>query len=112
MTRDEAKKAFREVTSEEFADIPNEDEIEYEFSDEFNKKMESYFERVEYDSTHSFSKTKGTVLTIIAVAIILISVLMSISSVRESVVDFFAEKIDSLSAAIFEVCSPVKMNML
>ncbi len=107
MTRDEAIKAFREVTSEEFADIPNEDEIDYEFSDEFNMKMESYFEKVEYDSTHLMSKPKGIILTIVVAAIIVIAVLMSIEAVRTPVVEFFAEKFDSFSAAIFRLDSPI-----
>lgn len=40
MTRSEFNETFRSVISEEFADIPPESEIQYEFSKEFLDKMQ------------------------------------------------------------------------
>lgn len=41
MTREEAKKAFREIASEEFAHIPEENRIDYEFSERFDERDEN-----------------------------------------------------------------------
>lgn len=54
MTREEAKKAFREVAAQEFAHIPEENEIEYEFSERFNEKIknqEKFFETLFSENT-------------------------------------------------------------
>lgn len=54
MTREELKKAFREVASEEFAHIPEESGIDYEFSkrfDEKNENSESFIESLFSENT-------------------------------------------------------------
>ena len=40
MSKDDFKNAFREVISKEYSQIPAEEEIDFEFSDDFNKKMQ------------------------------------------------------------------------
>lgn len=45
MTRSEFNMAFSTVIAEEFADVPDESEIEVEFSDEFNRKMQELIEQ-------------------------------------------------------------------
>lgn len=95
MTRCEAIKAFREVASEEFAHIPNENEIEYEFSERFNRKMEKFLDKIEYNSTHSISKSKRYTLTLIAAIIMLFVGLISVSAIREPIVNFIIEKYET-----------------
>ena len=46
MTRSEFNMAFSTVIAEEFADIPDESEIEVEFSDEFNRKMQELIDSI------------------------------------------------------------------
>ena len=51
MTREEFFSVLREAASEEFAHIPDEDEIEYEFSERFNKKWISFSKRLNATAT-------------------------------------------------------------
>ena len=46
MTRSEFNMAFSTVIEEEFANIPDESEIEFEFSDEFNRKMQELIDSI------------------------------------------------------------------
>lgn len=46
MTRSEFNMAFSTVIAEEFADVPDESEIEVEFSDEFNRKMQELIDSI------------------------------------------------------------------
>lgn len=46
MTRSEFNMAFSTVIEEEFANIPDESEIEVEFSDEFNRKMQELIDSI------------------------------------------------------------------
>lgn len=46
MTRSEFNMAFSTVIAEEFANIPDESEIEVEFSDEFNRKMQELIDSI------------------------------------------------------------------
>lgn len=55
MTRSEFNETFRSVISEEFADIPPESEIQYEFSKEFLDKMQMLINGTE-DDTHKAQK--------------------------------------------------------
>ena len=55
MTRSEFNETFRSVISEEFADIPPESEIQYEFSKEFLDKMQKLINGTE-DDTHKAQK--------------------------------------------------------
>lgn len=40
MTKEEVKEAFREVMARAYADIPDKDAIDHQFSPEFYEKME------------------------------------------------------------------------
>lgn len=88
MTREELFNAFREVASEEFAHIPNEDDIEYEFSERFNKKMDKLFKKIERNCTYPTIKPSKRILTVIAAILIIFACLMSVSAIREPIVNF------------------------
>lgn len=98
MTREELFNAFREVASEEFAYIPNEEDIEYEFSERFNKKMDKLFKKIERNCTYPTVSLSKRILTIAAAILIIFAGLMSVSAIREPVVnfvlEFFEEHID------------------
>lgn len=98
MTREEVFSAFREVASEEFAHIPDEEDIEYEFSERFNKKMDKLFKKIERNSTYPTVKHLKRIITVAAAILIIFAGLMSVSAIREPIVnfvlEFFEEHID------------------
>lgn len=98
MTREELFNAFREVASEEFAHIPNEEDIEYEFSERFNKKMDKLFKKIERNCTYPTVKPTKRIITVLAAILIIFAGLMSVSAIREPIVnfvlEFFEEHID------------------
>lgn len=101
MTRKEVIEAFREVASEEFAHIPNEEDIEYVFSEKFNKKMNKLLKKIENNNMHSMPRAKRNVLVLIAAILIIFAGLMSVSAVREPVVNFAIEKFETYFDFLF-----------
>ncbi len=94
MTRCEALNAFRQVASEEFASIPEENEIEYEFSEKFNLKMQKVLSGRK-QNTYTFSKAKKNVYALILAGLMLFAGLISVSAIREPIVEFIIEKYES-----------------
>lgn len=72
MTKKEVLEAFREVASEEFADIPAEEDIHYKFSPEFKKKIKAISQRLEYGDRRRFKLSRRAVAAIAAILILLI----------------------------------------
>ena len=92
MTKDEFCEALRFYASKEFEDIPRDDsEIDFEFSEKFNKKMEKLLKKVRYDSTHIVSWTARKIIVIAAALTIALAGMMSVSAIREPIVDFITE---------------------
>ncbi|MBP3446475.1 MAG: DUF4367 domain-containing protein [Clostridia bacterium] len=89
ISREDVFVAFREVASSDFVSVPSEAEIEYEFSDRFYIKMNKLIRDVEYNNKHLVSKGKRNVIAFVAAVIILLTGLMSVSAVRESLLEFF-----------------------
>ncbi len=98
MSNSDVYRVLRQVVSEEFADIPNEDEIEYEFSKRFEKKMQRLLRRV---GKKSFGKRRLAVI-IAAVIIITAMLSMSVSAIREPIVRFVIEAYDGFFDLNFE----------
>lgn len=93
MTRSEFNETFRSVISEEFADIPPESEIQYEFSKEFLDKMQKLINGTEDDTykaqkKHRSSLTVKRIVALAAALIVLFTGAMSVGAVREPVVNF------------------------
>ena len=101
MTREELFNAFREVASEEFAHIPNEENIKYEFSERFNKKMDKLFQKIERNRTHTTIKHSKRIITVIAAILIIFAGLMSVSAIREPIVNFIVEKYETFVEFFF-----------
>ena len=88
MTKTDVISAFREVASEEFAHIPNEENIEYEFSEKFNKKMETLLKKSKHNNILYASKLIRSVLTIAAVfAIVLTAVFITIKETNDPIIE-------------------------
>ena len=106
MTRSEFNETFRSVISEEFADIPPESEIQYEFSKEFLDKMQKLINGTE-DDTHKAQKRHRSSLTvkrIVALAaalIVLFTGAMSVGAVREPVVNFIVKTYEGFKRVLF-----------
>ena len=102
MTRSEFNETFRSVISEEFADIPPESEIQYEFSKEFLDKMQKLINGTE-DDTHKAQKKHRSSVAIkrIVALIVLFAGIMSVGAVREPVVNFIFKTYEGFKRVLF-----------
>lgn len=83
MTRDEFKRAFTEVASMEFADIPtDESEIDFTFSQEFNQKMELLIARQQNGMWRALQVVRKHIAVI---AIVILGTLVTSCGVAEVV---------------------------
>lgn len=103
MTKEEVFEVFRYYASKEFEDIPeNESEIDCEFSDEFNKKMEKLLKRVSYDRTHIVSWARRKVVMVAATIILVLAGMMSVGAIREPIVEFVYNVYEEFVEIFFE----------
>lgn len=103
MTKEEVFEVFRYYASKEFEDIPeNESEIDCEFSDEFNKKMEKLLKRESYERTHIFSRTRKKVIMVAATIILVLAGMMSVGAIREPIVEFIYSVYEGFTEIFFE----------
>lgn len=103
MSKDDFKRAFREVVSSEFAKIPlDESDIDITFSEKFNKKMEKLI-KSQRKSYYILINTVGKRVAILFVAIItLFTASMSVKAIREPVINFIIEVYESFTKYFFE----------
>ena len=103
MTKEEVFEVFRYYASKEFEDIPeNESEIDCEFSDEFNKKMDKLLKRVSYDRAHIVSWTGKKILLIAAIIILMLSGIMSVGAIRGPVVELIYNIYEGFTEIFFD----------
>ncbi len=92
MTRAEAFEIFRYYASKEFEDIPkNDSEIDYEFSDEFKRKMDRLLKKISYGQQRDVTPALRKALIAAAVLIITVVGILSISAIRRPAVEFVQE---------------------
>lgn len=106
MTRSEFNETFRSVISEEFADIPPESEIQYEFSKEFLDKMQKLINGTEDDTHKAQKKHRSSVaikriVALAAALIVLFAGIMSVGAVREPVVNFIFKTYEGFKRVLF-----------
>ena len=106
MTRSEFNEMFRVVISEEFADIPPESEIQYEFSKEFLDKMQKLINGTEDDTHKAQKKHRSSVaikriVALAAALIVLFAGIMSVGAVREPVVNFIVKTYEGFKRVLF-----------
>lgn len=106
MTRSEFNEMFRVVISEEFADIPPESEIQYEFSKEFLDKMQKLINDTEDDIHKAQKKHRSSVaikriVALAAALIVLFAGIMSVGAVREPVVNFIVKTYEGFKRILF-----------
>lgn len=98
MTREEIFDAFRKAASEEFECIPDEKSIDYNFSKTFDKKIESVFHHFENGGKHPISKLSKMIIAVAAAVVLILAGLMSVSAIREPVVNYIVKKYEALNA--------------
>ena len=103
ITKDEFFDVLRSYAAKEFEDVPTDDsEIDFEFSEKFNRKMEKLLKRVRYDSTHIVSWTARKIIVIAAALTLAIAGMMSVSAIREPIVEIITEIYDGFIELFFE----------
>ena len=115
MTRSEFNEMFRVVISEEFADIPPESEIQYEFSKEFLDKMQKLINGTEDDTHKEQKKHRSSVaikriVALAAALIVLFAGIMSVGAVREPVVNFIVKTYEGFKRILFSGDSLSEIN--
>lgn len=103
ITKEEFFDVLRMYAAKEFEDVPTDDsEIDFEFSDEFNRKMEKLLKRVRYDSTHIVSWATRKIIVIAAALTLAIAGMMSVSAIREPIIEIITEIYDGFVELFFE----------
>ncbi len=85
----EFKEAFRQVISSEFSHIPkNEDEIEFEFSERFNKRMEKLINAQQKCYYKLINTAAKRVAMIFVLILTMLTAALSVKAIREPIVKF------------------------
>ena len=107
MTRSEFNMAFSTVIEEEFANIPDESEIEVEFSDEFNRKMQELIDSIGANdgqkpksSRKSRLNIKGLIALAAALALLLAG-LVSVNAAENPLVNFIVKTYEDFKEILF-----------
>lgn len=107
MTRSEFNMAFSMVIEEEFANIPDESEIEVEFSDEFNRKMQELIDSIGANNGQkpkndrkSRLNIKGLIALAAALAVLLAG-LMSVNATGNPIVNFIVKTYEDFKEILF-----------
>lgn len=107
MTRSEFNMAFNTVIAEEFADIPDESEIEVEFSDEFNRKMQELIDSIganDGQKPKSSRKSRLNIKGLIALAAtlaLLLAGLVSVNAAENPLVNFIVKTYEDFKEILF-----------
>lgn len=107
MTRSEFNMAFSTVIAEEFADVPDESEIEVEFSDEFNRKMQELIDSIGANNGQqpkSCRKSRLNIKGLIALAAtlaLLLAGLVSVNATGNPIVNFIVKTYEDFKEILF-----------
>lgn len=107
MTRSEFNMAFSTVIAEEFANIPDESEIEVEFSDEFNRKMQELIDSIGANNGQqpkSCRKSRLNIKGLIALAAalaVLLAGLVSVNAAENPIANFIVKTYEDFKEILF-----------
>ncbi len=83
------KEAFREVISSEFSHIPkNEDEIDFVFSERFNKRMSKLINSQKKTYYHLINTAAKRVAIIFVLILTMFTAAFSVKAIREPIIEF------------------------
>lgn len=89
ISKSEFKEIFREVISSEFLHIPkNEDEIDFEFSERFNKRMAKLINSQKKAYYHLINTAAKRVAIIIVLILTMFTAAFSVKAIREPIIKF------------------------
>ncbi len=89
------KELLEKYLDAQFSFLPPENEAHYEFSDNFNKKMEKLIKQVKHPYLIYINTTAKKVAVAVACIVLILTSLLSVTAVREKIVDFFYEIFDT-----------------
>ena len=107
MTRSEFNMVFSTVIAEEFANIPDESEIEVEFSDEFNRKMQELIDSIGANNGQqpkSCRKSRLNIKGLIALAAtlaLLLAGLVSVNATGNPIANFIVKTYENFKEILF-----------
>lgn len=107
MTRSEFNMVFSTVIAEEFANIPDESEIEVEFSDEFNRKMQELIDSIGANNGQkpkNDRKSRLNIKGLIALAAtlaLLLAGLVSVNATENPIVNFIVKTYEDFKEILF-----------
>ncbi|CDC11271.1 putative uncharacterized protein [Clostridium sp. CAG:413] len=107
MTRSEFNMAFSTVIAEEFADVPDESEIEVEFSDEFNRKMQELIDSIGANNGQkpkNDRKSRLNIKGLIALAAtlaLLLAGLVSVNATGNPIANFIVKTYENFKEILF-----------
>ncbi len=92
ITKEQFKQAFREVISAEFSDIPrNEDEINFTFSQAFERRMEKLIKSQKKPYWKYINTASKRAAVIFAAILVTFTASLSVDAIRVPVIEFFIE---------------------
>ncbi len=97
ITKDIFNNAFREVITQEYINIPNEDDIEYSFSGKFEKKMQKLIKSQKRTYWHLINTATKKAAVVFLTCAVAFSSAMTVRSIREPVVEFLKETYDTIA---------------
>lgn len=103
MNKSDLKKAFRESVSNDFQSIPrDESQIDYEFSDSFEKKMSKLVRSEKKKSWNWFNTPYKRVALIVAILMMLFVTACSVPAIREGIINIIVNVFDNEYDVTFE----------
>lgn len=103
VSKEEFFDILREYASKEFEHIPkSDDEIDYEFSEEFEKKMEKLIDSIGNNKKPRKLNHRKAIAILIAAIIVAFAGAMSVGAIREPIVEFIYKVYDGFTDLIFE----------
>lgn len=113
VSKEEFFDILREYASKEFEHIPkSDDEIDYEFSEEFEKKMEKLIDSIGNNKKPHKLNHRKTIAILIAAIIIAFAGAMSVSAIREPIVEFIYKVYDGFTDLLFEGDTTDKLSYI
>lgn len=98
----EFKKAFREAMLSEFSNIPdNEDDVCYNFSERFNKRIDKLIKSQRKKYWYLINTGSKKMAIICITVFILLATVFSVQAIREPIVTFFTEVYETFVKYLF-----------
>lgn len=83
------KKAFKEVEEQELREIPEDSEIDYQFSPQFEKKMNRLIKAQKHSYWKYVNTTSKKIAVFLIAAVISLTCVMSVEASRNAIIKFF-----------------------